>query len=161
MAGTYRAARALNRWQTALKPPDWLGAPTAPDAAEGPVTEPKPDTAVAPAPEGVLAVGQPGSRGRATGRVRHVPPDAEVPEVEAGDVLVARNAGALWSPVLPLAAAVVLEEGALLQHAMLICREFGVPGVVQAKGARSKLAEGALVSVDGTNGWVAPAERDP
>ena len=153
--------RALNRWQTALKPPDWLGAPTAPDAAEGPVTEPKPDTAVAPAPEGVLAVGQPGSRGRATGRVRHVPPDAEVPEVEAGDVLVARNAGALWSPVLPLAAAVVLEEGALLQHAMLICREFGVPGVVQAKGARSKLAEGALVSVDGTNGWVAPAERDP
>ena len=86
-----------------------------------------------------------------------MPPDALLPEVEPGDVLVARNAGALWSPILPLAAAVVLEEGALLQHAMLICREFAVPGIVQAKGARVHLLEGAMVTVNGTNGWVYPA----
>jgi pyruvate,water dikinase len=155
------ARRALNRWQAAMQPPDWLGAPKDPDAPEGLGTDQNSVRVVGLPPEGVLAVGQPGSRGRATGRVRHVPPDAEVPEVEPGDVLVARNAGALWSPVLPLAAAVVLEEGALLQHAMLICREFAVPGVVQAKGARSRLAEGALVIVDGTNGWVTVADAEP
>ena len=151
--------RSVNQWQRSLRVPDWLGAPKPTDASDVHPPAPAPAATYQPAtvPDGVLVAGQPGSRGRATGRVRHVPPDAEIPEVEPGDVLVARNAGALWSPILPLAAAVVLEEGALLQHAMLICREFAVPGIVQAKGARVHLSEGAMVTVDGTSGWVFPA----
>lgn len=152
--------RAAHRWQSALAAPDWLGVP-APRDATPPIGVPAagaPVPALATPPVDALVTGQPGSRGNATGRVRHVPPDAEVPEVEPGDVLVARNAGALWSPVMPLAAAVILEEGAQLQHAMLICREFAVPGIVQAKGALAALREGALVAVDGTHGWVVPVE---
>jgi pyruvate,water dikinase len=57
-----------------------------------------------------------------------------------------------------VAAAVVLDEGTLLQHAMLTCREYGVPGVFQAKQATSVLHEGQHVTVDGTNGWVLSAE---
>ena len=149
--------QAIHQWQRSLRAPEWIGQakPAAPPLHAGPDTSGRRDELSAP--DGALVVGQPGARGRATGRVRHVPPDAEVPEVEPGDVLVARNAGALWSPILPLAAAVVLEEGALLQHAMLICREFAVPGIVQAKDARVRLDEGALVTVDGTNGWVLAA----
>ena len=149
--------RSVNQWQRSLRVPDWLGAPKPKDATEFHPPPPDAPSQPLPVPDGVLVAGQPGSRGRATGRVRHVPPDALLPEVEPGDVLVARNAGALWSPILPLAAAVVLEEGALLQHAMLICREFAVPGIVQAKGARVHLLEGAMVTVNGTNGWVYPA----
>jgi pyruvate,water dikinase len=89
-----------------------------------------------------------------------VPRDALVPEVEPGDVLVAHNAGVLWTPVFPVAAAVVLDEGVLFQHAMLTCREYGVPGIFQAKQATSVLREGQLVTVDGTNGWVLPAEDE-
>ena len=92
----------------------------------------------------------------ATGRVRLVPPDATVPMVEPGDVLVARNAGALWAPIFPLATAVILDEGALFQHAMLTCREFRVPGVIQTRHATAHLHEGQIVTVDGTNGWVLP-----
>jgi pyruvate,water dikinase len=91
--------------------------------------------------------------------VRLVPRDALVPEVAPGDVLVAQNAGALWTPVFPVATAVVLEEGSLLQHAMLCCREYGIPGVFQARGARGALREGQRVTVDGTNGWVLPADE--
>jgi pyruvate,water dikinase len=92
--------------------------------------------------------------------VRLVPRDALVPEVQPGDVLVAHNAGALWTPVFPAATAVVLEEGSLLQHAMLCCREYGIPGVFQAREATGRLREGQLVTVDGTNGWVLPADSD-
>jgi pyruvate,water dikinase len=77
--------------------------------------------------------------------------------VEKGDVLVARNASPLWAPVFPAAAAVVLDAGGFFQHAMLICREYGIPAVFQAKEATQKLAEGQRVTVDGTNGWVLPA----
>jgi phosphohistidine swiveling domain-containing protein len=149
--------RSINLWQRSLHAPDWIGAAKSADGSDGQPSANHTPKDQAVSPKGVLVAGQPGSRGQATGRVRHVPPDAELPEVEPGDVLVARNAGALWSPILPLAAAVVLEEGALLQHAMLICREFAVPGIVQAKSARLRLAEGSLVTVDGTHGWVTAA----
>jgi hypothetical protein len=36
-------------------------------------------------------------------------------------------------PLLPVAAAVVLEESNPGEHLMRICHEFGVPGVVQAR----------------------------
>jgi phosphohistidine swiveling domain-containing protein len=39
---------------------------------------------------------------------------------------------------------------------MLMCRELTTPGVVQANGAKSRLEEGARVTVDGTNGWGRP-----
>ncbi|NBT94349.1 MAG: hypothetical protein EBT47_04955, partial [Chloroflexi bacterium] len=52
--------------------------------------------------------------------------------------------------------AVILDEGALFQHAMLTCREFRVPGVIQTRHATTHLHEGQIVTVDGTNGWVLP-----
>jgi pyruvate,water dikinase len=156
-----QSRKTLHEWQRSLTPPDWLGAPPpqAPlPAPAGPV--PTPDVTAGTAGEhppdspNVLVTGQPGSRGVATGRVRLVPRDALVPDVAPGDVLVARNAGVLWTPVFPVAAAVVLDEGTLLQHAMSTCREYGVPGVFQAKRATAVLHEGQIVTVDGTSGRV-------
>jgi phosphohistidine swiveling domain-containing protein len=70
---------------------------------------------------------------------------------------VARNASPLWAPVFPVAAAVVLDGGGFMQHAMLMCREYGVPAIIQAKEATARLKPGQRVTVDGTNGWVLPA----
>jgi rifampicin phosphotransferase len=160
-----QARQSLHQWQRSLTPPDWLGAPspaesssaTAPsNSRPGPANAPA--TEALPEPPSLLVKGQPGSSGVVTGRVRLVPRDALVPEVEPGDVLVAHNAGVLWTPVFPVAAAVVLDEGALFQHAMLTCREYRVPGVFQTKQATSVLQEGQRVTVDGTHGWVLPAE---
>ncbi len=109
-------------------------------------------------PDDVLVTGQSGSRGVATGRVRIVERNEVVPKVEAGDVLVARNASPLWAPVFPAAAAVVLDGGGFMQHALLTCREYGVPAVFQAKDATTRLRDGQRVAVDATKGWVLPAE---
>jgi phosphohistidine swiveling domain-containing protein len=123
------------------------------DPAPGATT----DGRATPPPE-TLVTGQTGSAGTATGRVRLIERNVLVPEVEPGDVLVAHNAGPLWTPIFPIAAAVVLDEGVLFQHAMLTCREYGVPAIFQAKEATSRLREGQRVTVDATRGWVLAAE---
>ena len=45
----------------------------------------------------------------------------------------------------------------MIQHAMLTCREYGVPAVFQTKDATRRLREGQRVTVDATRGWVLPA----
>jgi pyruvate,water dikinase len=81
--------------------------------------------------------------------------------VAPGDVLVAPNAGPLWTPLFPVVAAVVLDHGELLQHAMLTCREYGVPAVFSTNDATCRLREGQLVTVDGTRGWVLATQDEP
>jgi pyruvate,water dikinase len=154
------ARRALQAWHESLTPPETLGAPPPPkpDEQPGAGQTPKPTAEQAAPPEGVLATGQTGSAGKATGRVRLVDRNALVPDVQAGDVLVAHNAGPVWTPVFPTVAAVVLDEGVLFQHAMLTCREYGVPAIFRAKDATKRLQEGQRVTVDATHGWVLPAD---
>jgi pyruvate,water dikinase len=151
------ARRTEHAWRERLAPPQWIGAP--PPPREEPASPSSADVAHNGAlPEAALVKGQSGSAGKAIGRVRLVSHEALVPDVEEGDVLVARNAGPLWTPVFPLVAAVVLDEGVFFQHAMLTCREYGVPAVFQTKTATQRLAEGQQVTVDGDKGLVLAAD---
>ncbi|HET7770168.1 MAG TPA: PEP/pyruvate-binding domain-containing protein, partial [Chloroflexota bacterium] len=159
------AARAAHHtWCERLTPPPSLGSAAAPPPPEpgfgpaGRLTGPTPAPGSEPAPPPDLLVkGLPGSAGVATGVVRLVSHDDLVPDVKAGDVLVAGNAGPLWTPIFPTVAAVVLDQGVLFQHAMLTCREYGVPAVFQTKDGSQKLREGQRVTVDGNRGWILPA----
>ncbi|HEU5316965.1 MAG TPA: PEP/pyruvate-binding domain-containing protein [Chloroflexota bacterium] len=159
------ARRAHHAWCQQLTPPPAIGdlsSPPPPEAGFGPMgrparsaeTTPRPPE---PTPSNLLVKGSPGSKGVATGIVRLVPHDDLVPNVAEGDVLVARNAGPLWTPVFPTVAAVVLDQGVLFQHAMLTCREYGVPAVFQTRDATQRLREGQRVTVDGEKGWVLDA----
>jgi pyruvate,water dikinase len=77
-----------------------------------------------------------------------------LPELAPGDVLVAENAGPLWTPFFPLLGALVLETGALGQHAAATAREYGIPAVIGAKNAMRFIADGDTVIVNGTAGTV-------
>ena len=164
------ANKALAEWQRTLEAPATLGAPPPPPAEQKPA-----DAKVAPAksdaprpasepeqePDTLLVKGQSAATGRRTGRVRivrHDAPDAEMPAAGPEDVLVARKAGALWGPLAPAVAAVVLEMGSPFMHVMAVCREYGVPGIVNAKDALEKLRDGQRVIVDAERGWVLSAE---
>jgi len=48
----------------------------------------------------------------------------------------------------------ILDGGDNFQHASLICREYGIPCVIQTKDATAKIANGQMVSLDGTAGTV-------
>jgi phosphohistidine swiveling domain-containing protein len=53
---------------------------------------------------------------------------------------------------------VVLDGGGFFQHAMLACREYGVPAIMMAREATQRLKDGQRVTVDADNGWVLAAE---
>lgn len=154
----------FDRWQ-AVTPPPWLGAPPPPPDPKKEAEQRKyygtrePGQAPDVDQERLLVRGESGSRGVATGRVRIIPTHVPVPDVGTGDVLVAHNAGPIWTPVFPTVAAIVLDEGVRFQHAMLTAREYQVPAVFQTKEATKVLQEGQLVTVDGTNGVVLRPEE--
>ncbi|MCH7669642.1 MAG: hypothetical protein IIC71_10675 [Acidobacteria bacterium] len=94
------------------------------------------------------------SPGTTRGRVRLLATVADGAKLEAGDVLVARSTDPSWTPLFLIAGAIVLEEGGPLSHAAIVAREFGIPAVLNVKGALRSLEEGAEVEVDGTVGTV-------
>ncbi len=152
------ARRAEHQWQQTLRPPPTIGAP--PPAEDKQERQPdEQDEAEPPALTSedearLLVRGQAGSAGVATGRVRLIPRTVTVPDVAPGEILVSNNAGPIWTPVFPTVAAIVLDEGALFQHAMGAAREYGIPGVLQTKEATAVLQEGQLITVDGNRGLV-------
>ena len=77
-----------------------------------------------------------------------------MPEVVRGDILVARNAGQDWAPILPLLGGIVLDEGAIFQHAALVAREYRVPCVIQTREATNVIVDQQLVTLDGDAGTV-------
>lgn len=107
--------------------------------------------------DGALVRGTPASRGRGTGRVRVALPGPDPPDVERGDILVARNAGPDWTPIFPLLGGLVLDAGAVFQHAALVAREYGIPAVLMTTSATSVLRDGQIVTVDGSAGTVREA----
>ncbi len=48
----------------------------------------------------------------------------------------------------------MLEKGGPLSHAAIVAREFGLPAVLNVKGATRLFADGEEVEVDGTEGVV-------
>jgi pyruvate,water dikinase len=59
-----------------------------------------------------------------------------------------------WTPYFSLIAGLVTEIGSPLSHGAVVAREYGVPAVVSAKGARQLIKTGDLVVLDGEKGIV-------
>jgi phosphoenolpyruvate synthase/pyruvate phosphate dikinase len=73
-------------------------------------------------------------------------------------VLVAPVTDPSWTPLFVPAAAVVVDVGAQITHAVIVSRELGLPCVVSVTGATRTIPDGALVEVDGTSGTVTIVE---
>jgi PEP-utilising enzyme, mobile domain len=63
-----------------------------------------------------------------------------------------------WTPLFVPAAAVVVEVGAQVRHAVIVSRELGIPCVVSVRGATRTIPDGAVVTVDGSSGTVTVIE---
>ena len=110
----------------------------------------KPKVAVA----GETLKGDGGAPGIARGRARIVLDPGDACGLEPGDILVAPLTDPAWTPLFLPAAAVVVNVGALMSHAVIVSRELGIPCVVAVEGATQRIADGAMLEVDGTAGTV-------
>jgi pyruvate,water dikinase len=107
---------------------------------------------------GDVLTGNAGSSGIARGRVRVVLDPDDADDFEPGEVLVAPLTDPAWTPLFMPAAAVVVNVGALMSHAIIVSRELGIPCAVAVEHATKRLADGMLVEVDGTAGTVTVLE---
>jgi phosphohistidine swiveling domain-containing protein len=117
-----------------------------------------PEPAVRPVLEGAAV-----SLGRAVGRVRVILDADEGGRVQVGDIIVTDLSTPTYEgqpsifpyrtvPSVPIekAAAIVTDEGGLLSHAAIVCRENSVPSLLGAEGASETLTDGMIVEVDAT-----------
>ncbi len=127
--------------------------------------QPPPDTwpprrsgAQPQASAGDVLQGVPGCPGNATGRARVVLDSADPTNLDPGDILVAPITDPSWTPLFVPAAAVVVNVGAPLSHAIIVSRELGIPCAVSVTDATSLIPDGALIEVDGDTGAVTVLE---
>jgi pyruvate,water dikinase len=109
-------------------------------------------TAGAAVPEGALG-GSAASAGVVEGRARVVR-KLEGSKLEKGEILVAPYTDPAWTPLFPLASGLVTEVGGLMTHGAVVAREYGIPAVVGVDRATEAIPDGALVRVNGSEGYV-------
>ena len=107
---------------------------------------------------GDVLAGLPGCPGVARGRARVVLHASDPSALEPGDVLIAPITDPAWTPLFVPAAAVVVDVGAPLSHAIIVSRELGIPCVVSVNEATDRIPDGALVEVNGDTGTVTVLE---
>jgi pyruvate,water dikinase len=122
---------------------------------DGPDTWPRRDAVrVDRLSEGDTITGLPGCPGVVEGTARVVLDSNDPSALQPGDVLIAPITDPSWTPLFVPAAAVVVDVGAALSHAIIVSRELGIPCVVSAIGATRSIPDGARVRVDGNTGVV-------
>jgi len=105
-----------------------------------------------------LFKGKEASPGIIRGKVRIISDISELREVKEGEILVLKQLTKEISPFirsLPKKVGkvgIIAELGAFLSHPAIICREYKVPLVVDAKDVTKTLKNGMLVEMNGSNG---------
>ncbi|MFI9406885.1 PEP-utilizing enzyme [Nocardia sp. NPDC052316] len=94
--------------------------------------------------------------GRTIGRARVL--TAPNQRFTPGDVLVCRVCDPSWTPVIMLAAGLVIDVGGTASHAAIIARELGIPCVIGTRDGTKRILTNTLVHVDGDGGVVRPVD---
>ncbi|WP_040822079.1 PEP-utilizing enzyme [Nocardia jiangxiensis] len=111
----------------------------------------KTSTALTP---GETITGVSGCSGLVKGRARVLTSPDDPSALEPGEILVAPITDPSWTPLFVAASAVVVNVGAPFSHAAIVSRELGIPCVVSATDATTRIPDGARIEVDGTTGTV-------
>jgi pyruvate,water dikinase len=144
----------LARWET-LSPPPFLGAEPAAVPPEFKAIRSKFFGAdVVPSTDAKTVKGNPASRGTVRGRARVIRDLSEADRLEEGDILVCPSTAPPWTPLFAIAAAVVTDTGGILSHSAICAREYGLPCIVGTQEGTRKIPDGAMVTVDATEGIV-------
>ncbi len=94
------------------------------------------------------------SGGVGVGPVHHVETDLDVLRCPPGAVIVTREADPRFAVLLPRAAAIVADMGAVTSHLATVARELRVPALFATRTATETLGPGDVVTVDADAGVV-------
>jgi pyruvate,water dikinase len=78
----------------------------------------------------------------------------DIDRLAPGEILVTYATAPPWTPAFAIAGGIVTDIGGTLSHCAVVAREYGIPAVVGTRIATATIQDGALITVDGTNGVV-------
>lgn len=87
-----------------------------------------------------------------------VQPDEDLTHFPEGAVMLMQHSSPNAMTAMQRAAAIIAETGSLTGHMASICREFGVPTLMNLAGATNQLTPGQVVTVDALSGRVFDGE---
>lgn len=114
---------------------------------------PHPTTAVGIYSDQILQ-GIPASHGQAEGRIKVVRNLQNLPAIDKDTILVVPYTDSGWAPLLVRAGGLIAEVGGRLSHGAIVAREYGIPAVMDVKGATWILQDDQRVRIDGSRGIV-------
>ncbi len=88
----------------------------------------------------------------AAGVAKRIDHPEHLSDFQPGQVLVADTTTPDWEPVMKIAAAIVTNRGGRTCHAAIIARELGIPAVVGAGDATTRVPDGEVVTVSCVEG---------
>ncbi|MEH1841308.1 MAG: glycerol-3-phosphate acyltransferase [Nostoc sp.] len=94
------------------------------------------------------------SQGQAEGRIKVLRNLQNVPEIDRDTILVVPYTDSGWAPLLLRAGGLIAEAGGRLSHGAIVAREYGIPAIMDVRGATWLLQDGQRVRIDGSRGIV-------
>lgn len=107
---------------------------------------------------GAEVIGVSGSPGVVRGTARVILDPGDPFALDPGDILVAPFTDPSWTPLFMTAGGVVVNVGGQISHAVIVSRELGLPCVVSATDATTRIPDGATVEVNGDTGVITVIE---
>ncbi|MTJ06421.1 glycerol-3-phosphate acyltransferase [Anabaena sp. UHCC 0204] len=101
-----------------------------------------------------ILLGIPASQGQIQGRVKVLRTLEDAHDIDKNTILVVPYTDSGWAPVLVQAGGLIAEAGGKLSHGAIIAREYGIPAVMDVRGATYLLQDGQEVRIDGYKGTV-------
>ncbi len=98
--------------------------------------------------------GLPGSPGKVSGSCFLVRTPSDFGRFPPGSIIVARTTNPAWTPLFYSASGLITESGGPLSHGAVTAREMQLPAVMSVRGVMSRLRDGQVVTVDGSQGAV-------
>src|SRR5262249_11798915 len=129
----------------------------APDLLRG--DEAAEDDVLAPSSEDDLQLGLGVSPGTVVGTVKIVRSPVDLRSLGGGGMVVMPEVEPSLASIFPVVGGLVAEIGGVLSHVAILAREYGLPAVVNVKGATRSLHDGDRVELNGTTGRVRVLRR--
>jgi pyruvate,water dikinase len=98
--------------------------------------------------------GRAASKGVVKATARVIRDLGEADRLKPGEILVCTTTAPPWTPLFAIAAAVVTDSGGVLSHSAICAREYAIPCVVATQVGTHLINDGAMITVDGTQGIV-------
>ncbi|MBC8315088.1 MAG: hypothetical protein H8E51_06255 [Bacteroidetes bacterium] len=98
--------------------------------------------------------GTPVSSGKVKARARVINTIEDADLLEKGEIMVASFTDIGWTPYFSIISGLITEIGSPLSHGAVVAREYGIPAIVGAKGAKAFVCDGDFVLLDGDKGII-------